>query len=416
MIENLSTLLQALYASGELQGYICSILPTDDLKPGWVEQGLAFKALRGSLSTKTNQTRYVQPTERIVRLMYDREMDAYQATGIAIVGRQGLSTEKMLVLLGDDTKRNSSKFSASLWTKTEFPLGFMSLFGKFLLGTSSVTTFEEPNIDYIEQFREDSSDGLIREAIILPIPKDLGNKTSWLKNALGKSNGDANGPLFSFGSLKETHSFALLFSKTLSDSESILPAKDFLFASILVKSSSIEVVLWDVKRAIASFVVFNQVSWEEITWKYLLPLWATSNDRLDLHSEKLRKLVDLEDASIKTRKSDVAFKSKNEEIKSLHARIEQIEEYLSKIDTEKIARQVSLLEKRSESVRLAVNRIGELEKTLKEVSTKDELDSSSLDLLQNRLQMTIERMEALSEKLGELETRITAITNPSSEE
>lgn len=416
MTDDLPTLLQALYGSEELQGYICSVLPPEGLRTGWLEQGLTLKSLKSSLSTKANQSRYVRPTESVIRLMCDRAMDSPKNFGISIMGRSGLSAEKMFVLISDSTAKKGSKWATSFWSKSDAPLNLVRIVNKSLAGPTPTMEIDEPNIDYVEQLKEDSSDGAVEEAIVLKIPKSLSNEATWLKNALSKTDETSDDLLFSYGTINESPAFGLLFSKALSNLEFPTPAKSLVFASILVKHRVVEVVLWDSPRAIASFILFKKMSPESIAWKYLLPLWATSDDRLEVSARGMHEMADSQDASETVLESEAISPPLDKEIKLLHSRIADIDASLSKVNPEKLSKQIDLLEKRSESIRLAIDRIGELEKAVDMASTQDSPDFASLDLLQNRLQAIMDRMELLGEKLSALEKRVIAITDAWSEE
>ena len=408
MSKDLPTELQALYGSGALSGYICSFLPSEGLKKGWVEQGLSFKGVRSSLSTKTNQMKFVQPTEQIVSLMCDRAMDVPGTLGIALTGIQGINEEKFAVLLDDSSEPAKRKRVASLWFKTHSPYDIVKLAVKHQHKREQSITLREPHPDYVEYLKEAASDKKVREAFALEMPKRMADEALWIKNALNDPDGDNSTLLFRHGTLRETPAFALLFSKTLSELELAKPAKSLIFAALLEKPSKIEAVFWDMPRRVATFAIFENMVPEEVAWSYLLPLWAAPDERIEV---PLIDSVDQGQLKIEREKIDAedGLTKTSQIIDLLAKRVEALEKKLGDISISDTEKRLELAEDRAESLRVAVARLSELEETLARASAQETQDMASQNLLQSRLNDLLDRMEKVSSKLGKLEKRITKI-------
>ncbi|MFX1370002.1 MAG: hypothetical protein ACFFAY_15520 [Promethearchaeota archaeon] len=411
MSKDLPTELQALYGSGGIAGFLCSFLPKEGLKKGWVEQGLAYKGMKSSISTKTNQAKYVLPTEQLIRLMCDRGMDAPRAFGLAISGVRGLTKEKFCVILSDASDAMSKKRAISLWTKTQTPHEIVQLAIRYELGTPPLVGLGEPNIDYVEQLKEDSSDGKIHEALVLRIPKVSMDETEWIKESLGATESDTDFLLYRFGKLKETPAFALLFSKSLSDLRLAKPAEAVIFASILMKSNWIEMVLLDSPRGIATFALVKKDTIGELAWKYLLPLWAAPDERIDP-----LVIQDVQESSETERGiPDAKDSSTDNALHALEKKIRSLEQHLNDISVSQLLKRLEQIERRSESLRVAVSRLSELERAIEQANAQDIQDQASIGLLQSRLEDLLKRMEVLASKLENLDERIIKLGTDLSE-
>jgi hypothetical protein len=409
--KDLPTELQALYGSGAITGFLCSYLPKKGLKKGWVEQGLAYKGMKSSISTKTNQVKYVLPTEHLIRLMCDRGMDSAGSFGLAITGVRGLAKEKFCVILSDTSDTKSTKRATSLWTKTQTPQEIIQMTISYELEDHPPADFQEPNIDYIEQLKEDSSDGIVREALVLRIPKKLSDETTWITDALNETKTNSEFLLYQYGKLAETPAFALLFSKSLSNLQLAKPARAAIFASMLMKSDSIEVVLWDLPREIASFVVFKTDTIDELAWKYLLPLWAGPDERIEPP-----KIQDVQEISERDEEvSDAKESPIDDTLHALEQKIKSLETQLDDVSVPQLLKKLEQAERRAESLREAVSRLSELEQAIEKANAQDIQDNASLSLLQNRLEELLDRMDTLSSKLETLDKRITKLGTDLSE-
>ncbi|MHA1936005.1 MAG: hypothetical protein ACW97A_12040, partial [Candidatus Thorarchaeota archaeon] len=122
MIEKFATALQAMYASNEIPGFLCVQVPEEITNVSWIEKGVLFKGVRGSLSSKTNQSQYVRPLHESTRVFADRRILDESGTGILIVGEQGLVSRKFIVLLLDAKESGIKQPSVvSFWSKDYSP-------------------------------------------------------------------------------------------------------------------------------------------------------------------------------------------------------------------------------------------------------------------------------------------------------
>ena len=74
--DSMATRLNSMYLSGEVTGYLCAQLPKGDLKQGWITRGLLLKGIKGSLTSKANQLRFIDPMEQATSFLYERLKDA----------------------------------------------------------------------------------------------------------------------------------------------------------------------------------------------------------------------------------------------------------------------------------------------------------------------------------------------------
>ncbi|MFX0108207.1 MAG: hypothetical protein ACFE7R_07980 [Candidatus Hodarchaeota archaeon] len=395
MTDDLLTRLQAMYADRHISGYLGARLPLGSLPDNWVEKGLIFKGLKGRMTTAANRARYVSPVQETIQLMIDRAMLDTGRIGFFILGSQGLEKEKFVIILRDDSEPELNKKQAvAFWSRDYTPLDLACLISKYCLSEDFKSSYEEPNIDYIEQLKIDASDNKLKEAICLSIPKAKFNTSKWIKSAI--ENSKDSGVIYQYGKLRDTPAFGLLFSRWFTDLELQRSMRDPVAALVLAKEKVIEVSVWDMPRRIALFLVFKKEGVDEITRRLLLPAWAAPKEKIEYISKITSAAADSSQVVLPADETDNDVEP-----------------------TVKIEKAIKLLEKRMDTIPIDTlfQRLGALEQEIETLvkqldsSAEPSEGSATMTLLRNRLNATVERLEKLSDRLGELESRVAHFTS-----
>ncbi|MHA2083969.1 MAG: hypothetical protein ACXAEB_02160 [Candidatus Thorarchaeota archaeon] len=415
MIEKFATALQAMYASNEIPGFLCVQVPEEITNASWIEKGVLFKGVRGSLSSKANQSQYVRPLHESTRVFADRRILDESGTGILIVGEQGLVSRKFIVLLLDAKESGIKQPSVvSFWSKDYSPHDLIRLILKHGLGRALSTDFKEPDLDYIEHLKVDSSEGKVREAFSVKIPKGRFNPSSWIQKCLEDETDDSDEVLFRYGKLQKIPVFSLLYSSWFNSFDLLEQQKRGVASILIVRKNQIEVVLWDRPRNIATFIVFSGTDLEKITSNYLLPMWALPTDRMDPPVRTRDVVVSLASDSPKdTKKAKKVKDQPPSTVSSSILDIDRLEEPIRAI--RKILDNVSVDEllSRIESVERG---IGDLQRLIDKNETQ-RLESKSpglserpeTDAILSRLRDVVDSMENLSVRLSDLEKRVQKV-------
>ncbi len=378
---DISTRLQALYHSGEISSYIHSNLPSGPLKTGWIEKGLLSKGMKGQLRDKRNQESLVIPADRFARLT--RDMSNAGTVNIVLIGSKGLRENKFTAMVFDNEGAQSLiAFQIQKHTPTEIVRLLLQGLGKEVS-----TKLEDPNLDYVEQMRMDKAERIVKDALVLSLPKEIVKISEWIKATLQEES--SSSILLREGTSQELVVFSALLSRWVNGLELFREMRSAIAACAFVKGGSMDVCYWDSSQKIASFATIASVNIEEISRKYFIPLWMVPGDSLKPTSKKIE--VVLEPRPIKERKkTPVETKRKRsevgvEDIESLRRRLDDLS--ISDLDT----------------------RLKTLESDAKRGPETPSAEKGSFDALQNRLADNIDRIEALSKRLVELEKRIRKI-------
>lgn len=376
--------LQALYHSGEVSGYIHSRLPEGSLKTGWIEQGLLSKGMKGQLRDKHNQESLVIPADRFARLI--RDMSGSGFTSISIIGPKGLSENKFVVIVFG---KKDSQTLIAFQVQKQSPLEIIRFLLQHSLGKTVSKYFEEPNLDYVEQFRMDSKEKFVNDVLVLSIPKRKVKMSEWIKVALQKESSDDI--ILRHGTSKELSVFSALLTRWVNGLELFRGMRSAIAACIFVKKRQVDVCFWDSPQRLAAFGTINGVDIEELSRKYLIPLWTVPGDSVQPSIQK-REVVLESRLSTDRRKTTLESKVMHTDdvkrnIESLTSRLDQLS--ISGLET----------------------RLDTLETQVQTKSVPTGLGKGSLDVLQTRLSDNIDRIETLSKRLAELEKRIKKISS-----
>jgi len=414
MDEDIATRLQALHASGDFPGYLCSRLPDTGLQTGWVERGLTAKGLKGTLKTKSNQERYIVPADQAVRLMSDRAIDAPRRSGLLITGDQGLVEDKLVVFLGDLKESPSGgKQVVTFWSKGYSPHDLVRFVTKHGLRESISAEFQEPNIDYVEQLRADFSDKMVLEGICLKIPPSKFNPATWIKESVKGLSDPSEKVLFHSDKLKQIPAFALLFSRWLLDMDLYQSLKKGISSCLLVREDALEVAIWDSPKRLATFAIFVKTPIEEVARKYLLPAWLAKGQRIEPPTKTREVVVSTpktDKQSVKSTKKGVetpaSIQVQDSEMKDILDQIESLENRLEDVPLEDLLRRLESVEIRA---RKLIEVFSELRKIEGRQESEEPGDKATLSLVQTSLHEIVGRLESLSSKLEDIEKRASKI-------
>jgi hypothetical protein len=150
-------------------------------------------------------------------------------------------------------------------------------------------------------------------------------------------------------------------------------------ALTFIGKKSMDVCLWDQPQRKTVFASFNITDIEEVSSNYLTPLWLVPGESVT--APKPTRQVTVETHKVTKKPQKASQKS------------------TSTMDAEK---KLALISKRLDSIET------QLQSSAGDPDTTA-VDSGTMDILQTRLSENIERIEALSKRLIELEKRIRQI-------
>ncbi|MFW9927536.1 MAG: hypothetical protein ACFFDM_12355, partial [Candidatus Thorarchaeota archaeon] len=269
--------------------------------------------------------------------------------------------------------------------QNQSPLEIIRFLLEYGLGKNVSESFDEPNLDYVEQLRMDVEEKLVRDVLALSLPKGSTKLTEWIKAIV--QEGSSDDLLIRHGSSKNIPVFSALLTRWITGLELFRGIRSAIAACVFVKDGRVDVCFWDSPQRIATFASINGIGPEEISRKYLVPMWIGPGD--SFQSPKKKREVVLESRVSKDRKKSVIH-SVDQSSDDIRRSIESLRSRLDKLH-------VSDLETRLDA--------------LESVSTATSvIEKGSLDALQSRLAENIDRIEMLSTRLAELEQRIKKIS------
>jgi hypothetical protein len=405
------TRLQAMYSSSEVLGYLIAQLPEKGLKSGWVEEGLLAKGLQESSTTKFNQENYIEPTHEAIQLMADRAMDAPGRTGVFILGEPGLESSKLVVVLSDDERAHGRvKLVTTIWLRDYSPHDIIRLVLKYLLGEKLSSEFEEPRLDYIEQLRIDAIEWEAAEVLSLSIPGRKFNTSIWIKQAVEQPEEEYSIAL-RCGKLRQIPAFALLFSRWLIDLPMFEDLNLGVAAAIFRKEDSIELAIWDNPRELATFAILLDRDLEDITRKFLVPAWFERGDRIHPPIRTREVVVSKPGGIIEGVKKSFSLAESVEPMisdeekraaQNLTKLVDDLRERMEKFPVEEIIERLEIIENQSSLLAERLNSA---------MMTGDFRgdEGAAVGMLRTKLGHLLDRLEELSERLGNMEERASQL-------
>ncbi len=366
---DIATHLQALYHSGQINGYIHSKLTKGPLKTGWIEQGLLSKGMKGKLRDKNNQESLLIPADRFARLARDRR--GWEDAAFVIIGSKGSTAPKFVAMVFG--QQDSQTLIAFRIEKTS-PYDIVRFLLQNALKKKAIRHFEEPNIDYIEQLRLDVSEGKVDEMTVLSLPKKQVKISEWMKDALLSPSSDSI--QIQHGTSNQIPKFAALVTRWITGLELFKATTNGIAALIFLGRKKMDVCFWDQPQRIAAFTTFAHNNVESLAMNYLTPLWIVPGESVETPKPTREVTVEPRKATVPPKKPLTTTKETQKVLTDLSRRLDSIETQLKSSTTDP---QVI------------------------------EMDRGTMDVLQSRLSENIERIEALSKRLVELEKRLKKI-------
>jgi hypothetical protein len=390
-VDTLASRLEAMHANGEVIGHLSIRFSGDKLKAGWIEKGLLSKGIKGTLTDKENQNRYVIPLSTSMRSVIDRGLNGTGEAGIILLGEPGLRTEKfVMVFRNEHTDNELTRYISVFWINDSTPADIVNLFLKHELQLPISNTFDEPGIDYIEYVRDQTSTGNCNESLSIRIPSKWETTRTWIPDSLKDESGDQ--VIFKYQVSKITSALALLMSNWIKDVRESLKMSKIVGSSLFIRGEATEAFFWDGSRNIMTTSQFNSSSIETHAANILIPLWAESSETIPSVSPTK------DDAPKKTEKPvetvPVSPPTIPPEYEELASRAQGL---VRRIDIEDTYRRIERIE--------AI--VSELEHMQQKEEEEEEKSSTSHpNLMESRIKEALESLEELTQRLSELEERL----------
>jgi hypothetical protein len=369
---DITTHLQALYHSGQITGYVHSKLTDGPLKTGWIEQGLLSKGMKGKLRDKNNQESLLIPADRFARLARDR--GEWDDVAFVIIGAKGSISSKFVALVFG--QQDSQTLIAFQIQKTS-PHEIIRFLLRNVLGKKTSRSFEEPNLDYVEQLRNDVSKDEIDEMKVFSLPKKQVKMSEWMKDALLSPSSESIE--IQHGATNIIQKFAALVTRWLTGLELFKATSSGIAALVFMGRKSMDTCFWDQPQRIAAFTTFKHNNLESLSMNYLTPLWVVPGESVETQQPTREVTVEPRKVSESPKRpSSLAHPTK---------------------DTQKVLANLT-------------KRLDSLETQLKSTKTDSVVTGKgrgTMDVLQSRLSENVQRIEALSKRLGDIEKRLKKI-------
>ncbi|MFW9933630.1 MAG: hypothetical protein ACFFDR_13360, partial [Candidatus Thorarchaeota archaeon] len=241
--------------------------------------------------------------------------------------------------------------------------------------------------DYIEHIIEQSADRDIFHGFTLRMPANWANPRAWIPDLLNANDDEIL--LFKQGALQESVALSLLFSSWVLEMIENLLVRDPVAACFLLRNAVIETFLWDGPRDLMTSLISEGLQLETFATQVLVPLWAKSEEIVVPGSKTKEVIVQEEFLPIK---DDDQKKISSKDRKLL----QKVEWILRDVDVNDTMRRIE----RAEAI------LGELER----LSTKKEEEpQGKANHIETKVKETVDRLEALHERLSLLEKRIAKI-------
>ncbi|MHA1951501.1 MAG: hypothetical protein ACW987_16755, partial [Candidatus Thorarchaeota archaeon] len=258
--------LQELFQSEIVLGYIHTKLPTRSLQTGWIEQGLISKRIQGQLRDKTIQESLVIPGDRFARLT--RDMSDAGTVNIVVIGSKGLNETKFVAIISEyEDSQTLTAIQIQKFSPLEIIQMFLQGYGKKVS-----IEFDEPNLDYVEQMRLDVAERIVNDALVISLPKGVTKLSEWMKVTLNEKSSASI--LLRHGTSQDLVTFSALLTKWVNRLDLFRRLDSVIAACLFMKKNHLDICLWDSSQMIASFASIASINIEEVTRKYLVPLWT----------------------------------------------------------------------------------------------------------------------------------------------
>ncbi len=325
--------MKSLKDSGKILGYIVGEIELGN-KVEKIEEHFDVVDIKGSVSSKSNQAEYIQPTQRLLKAFIDRDISTEGNYAMAILGPQGSQNKKYTLF----ARRKSGKpflYFMIIISDGLTSHEIVTLLLQYKMGKDISTDFDEPNIDYIETIRSDIANGDITEGLVVDIPTQKLVPRTWLREAVKKSEDDDESQVRT-ENLKHSPIFGLLFTESLTSVVGERHSKELVAACLLMKSNRTEIILWNRPNGVAFFGVYAHNRIEKLSSALLLPLWAKSSEEIPSQAiepkvvvrkerEKEKQAVYTESPALEEKITSIQKIMKEVDILGLLDRLERLE-------------------------------------------------------------------------------------------
>ena len=229
--------------------------------------------MKGQLLDKHNQESLVIPADRFARLT--RDMSDSGSISIAVFGPRGLEKQKFVAIVFGKSKSQSL---IAFQVQKQSPLEIIRFLLQHGLGKTVSKRYDEPNLDYIEQLRMDANQRLVNDMLVFSLPKGKVKMSEWIKVALQK--GSSDDIVIRHGNSKELSVFSVLLTRWVNGLELFRGMQSAIASCIFVTNEHMVVCLWDSPQRIAAFTSINGIDIEELSRKYLVPMWTSPGDSI----------------------------------------------------------------------------------------------------------------------------------------
>ena len=389
LFEDLSKWLQAMFHSGSISSFVSVQIPIGALKTGWIGQGLIQKGFSGKLDDKKNQEELVIPLDRFVRLTNEWIDEIEPHLGLFILGTRGLTKSRFVALVSNDDRKRKVQPVATAFRSNNFGLrDTIHQLIQFISGEKANHEYEEPNLDYIEQLKVQTSGGLVTQLLALKLP-DSPEKITELMQSIKDNHIDSKCVIAEYGGTNQISSLAPLVSKWLIGLDLFQRTGGKVAAFVFLLKSTVWLCLWDSSQKIVTFSVLDQDDIEKTLMHYVYPLWFTSDD---LESKQLK----IPSVILRTGKTQPSTsKSASQSERS----IKSTSSHDSGNELEELVRRIRVIENQMYTI---------------ENSAKDNDENGALAVVSSRLTDTVDKLESLVAKLNALEKRIDKVSKETS--
>ncbi len=340
--------------------------------------------MKGQLLDKHNQESLVIPADRFARLT--RDMSDSGSTSIAVFGPRGLDKQKFVAIVFGKAKSQSL---IAFQVQKQSPLEIIRFLLRHGLGKTVSKRYDEPNLDYVEQLRMDANQRLVNDMLVLSLPKGKVKMSEWIKVALQK--GSSDDIVIHHGNSKELSVFSVLLTRWVNGLELFRGMQSAIAACVFVKNDHMVVSLWDSPQRIAAFVSINGIDIEELSRKYLVPMWTAPGDSIQPLTPKREVVLE---SRVSTGRRKTTPDRKLIRTVDVQGNFESLSTRLDKLPIAKLE-----------------TRLDNLETQIMSKSGSSSHEKGGLEALQTRLSDNIDRIETLSKRLVELEKRIKKISS-----
>ena len=389
MMDDLAKWLQAMLNCGSISSFVSVQIPAKTLKTGWIGQGLIQKGFSGKLEDKRNQEQLVIPLDRFVRLTNEWIDEMTPNLGLFLLGKRGLMKQKFVAIVSNEAKKKETESVAIAFQSDGLGLlDTIHQLTQFFSGEKPTHTVEEPNLDYLEELKSQTSGGFGTHLLAIRIPSSS-EKIDELIQVAKKDDIDLTSIIAKYGDVNEISSIASLVVKWLLGLNLFQRTRDNMAALTFILNSKAWLCLWDSSQNIVTFTGIDQSDFEKIMMKYIYPLWFTSDDLVSKSSKGPSVILGKGKTHSTASKSSI----KTEELaKSYRA-------YESKDILEGLVRRMRIIEDQLSSI---------------EMATKENEDDNAISVVSSRLTETVDKLESLVTKLNMLEKRIEKVSKETS--